>query len=127
MGGTYGSSTFVALMGLIALDEQLRTGDRVSFFSYGSGCCAEFWSGLIGSDAKRAVMEANLQTLLNARRMVSVSEYESIENTRSAAIDKGDYSIDLNALGDWYDLYYKDQGLLIFEGMKDYYRQYAWS
>jgi hydroxymethylglutaryl-CoA synthase len=72
-------------------------------------------------------MEAGLHGLLDARRKVSVGEYEAIENARSAAIDKGDYWNDLDALGDWYDLYYKDKGLLTFKGMKEYYRQYAWS
>jgi len=127
MGGTYGSSIFVALMGLIVADEELRVSDRISFFSYGSGSCAEFWSGRIGPNAKSAVRDAGLHQLLDARRPISVNEYEAVEEARCAAIDKGDHRIDLNILGDCYDLYYKDKGLLIFNGMQDYYRQYAWS
>jgi 3-hydroxy-3-methylglutaryl CoA synthase len=127
MGGTYGSSIFIALMGLIATDEELREGDRVSFFSYGSGSCAEFWSGRIGPRARLAVREAALQRLLDARRAISVNEYEAVEEARSAAIDKGDHRINVDILGGWYEFYYKKKGLLIFNGMQDYYRQYAWS
>ena len=70
---------------------------------------------------------ANLPALLDARRMVSVAEYEAVEKTRAAVIDSGDYATDLGALADWYDQHYKDKGLLVFRGMQEYYRQYAWS
>jgi len=127
MGGTYGSSTFIALMGLIAGDDALRPGDRIGVFSYGSGSCAELWSGRLGAEAKAAVAEAGLPALLDARRMVSVAEYEAVEKARAAAIDKGDFATGLEAPAGWYQQYYKDKGLLIFKGMQEYYRQYAWS
>jgi 3-hydroxy-3-methylglutaryl CoA synthase len=127
MGGTYGSSTFIALLGMIASDDDLRSGDRLGIFSYGSGSCAELWSGRLGPDAKEIVKAANLPALLDARRMVSVAEYEAVEKARAAVIDSGDYDTDLGVLADWYDLYYKDKGLLVFRGMQEYYRQYAWS
>jgi hydroxymethylglutaryl-CoA synthase len=127
MGGTYGSSTFIGLLGMIAGDDDLRPGDRLGIFSYGSGSCAELWSGRLGPGAKEVGKAANLPALLNARRMVSVAEYEAVEKARAAVIDSGDYATDLGVLADWYDLYYKDKGLLVFRGMQGYYRQYAWS
>ena len=72
-------------------------------------------------------MDARLGPLLDARRLVSVTKYEAVEKARSATIDKGEFQTDLRALGNWYDRYYKGKGMLIFNGMKDYYRQYAWS
>jgi len=127
MGGTFGSSTFIALMGLIATDEELRTGDRIGVFSYGSGSCSELWSGKIGVDAKSAVRAAGLPELLDARRIVSVAEYEAVEKARSAAVDSGEFATDLDLLPQWYENYYRGKGLLIFKGMEQYYRQYAWS
>jgi len=127
MGGTYGSSIFIALMGLIATDDKLHPGDRIGFFSYGSGCCAEFWSGQIGASARTAAEPAELRRLLDARRRLSVDEYEAVEVARDAAIDQCTRGIDQNILGDWYDVHYKGKGLLIFSGVQEYYRQYAWS
>jgi hydroxymethylglutaryl-CoA synthase len=127
MGGTYGSSVFIALMGLILADDELRAGDRISFFSYGSGCCSEFWSANLGERAKEIALQAELGRLLDARRRLSVAEYEAVETARDAAIDNGAHQVDLKMLGDWYDFYYKGKGLLIFKGMRDYFRQYAWS
>jgi 3-hydroxy-3-methylglutaryl CoA synthase len=127
MGGTYGSSTFIGLLGMIAGDDDLRPDDRLGICSYGSGSCAELWSGRLGRDANELAKAANLPALLDARRMVSVAEYEAVEKARAAVIDSGDYATDLGALTDWYKLYYKGKGLLVFSGMQEYYRQYAWS
>jgi hydroxymethylglutaryl-CoA synthase len=127
MGGTYGSSVFIALMGLILAGDDLRAGDRISFFSYGSGCCSEFWSAKLGDHAAEMVQNAGLSGLLDARRQLGVAEYEAVETARDAAIDNGNYEVDLKLLGDWYDFYYKGKGLLILRGVRDYYRQYAWS
>jgi hydroxymethylglutaryl-CoA synthase len=126
MGATYSSSTFVGLLGLVD-GSDVASGDRVSVFSYGSGCCAEFYSARIGADAKAAARLAGLGCRLDARRQVSVAEYEGIERQRQAWVDAGDYEVPRDGLGDWYDRFYRDRGLLVFTGMSEFYRQYAWS
>jgi 3-hydroxy-3-methylglutaryl CoA synthase len=127
MGGTYGASTFLALMALVETDTALRAGDRIGMFSYGSGSCAELWSGLVRPEAREVVRSARVPELLDARRTVTVAEYEAVEQARTAAIDLGDYTTDTALLGDWYDRAYAGKHLLVFEGMRDYYRSYRWS
>ncbi len=127
MGGTYGSSTFLALMAMIETDKALKAGDRIGVFSYGSGSCAELWSGLLGPDACAIVERARLRGLLDARKSLSIAEYEAVETTRDEQIDCGDFTTKLDSLGDWYERYYAGRGLLVFTGMQDFYRQYAWS
>lgn len=126
MGGTYGASTFLALMALIETDPAVSAGDRIGVFSYGSGSCAELWTGLVGADARNAC-RTNISDLLNRRRTVSVEEYERIETARTAQIDVGNFETSRRDPDGWYDAYYRGRGLLIFQGMQDYYRQYAWS
>jgi len=41
MGATYSSSTFIGLVSLIDGTGDIEPGERVSMFSYGSGCCAD--------------------------------------------------------------------------------------
>jgi 3-hydroxy-3-methylglutaryl CoA synthase len=127
MGGTYGASTFLALMALVETDTALRAGDRIGMFSYGSGSCAELWSGLVRPEAREVVRSARLPELLDARRTVTVAEYEAVEQARTAVIDLGDYTTDTSLLGDWYERAYAGKHLLVFEGMRDYYRSYRWS
>jgi hypothetical protein len=58
---------------------------------------------------------------------VSVETYEAVERERTRDIDCGDYEPGLDGLEDWYERHYQGRGYLIYRGMKDYYRRYAWS
>ena len=127
MGGTYASSPLIGLMGVVDGSEDLRPGDRVSLYSYGSGCCAEFYSGLIGPAAREVVRAAALAEMLDERHPVSVEEYEQVERERTRYIDCGDYEPSLAGLDGWYARHYEGKGYLVFRGMRDYYRHYAWS
>jgi 3-hydroxy-3-methylglutaryl CoA synthase len=127
MGGTYSSSTFVGLTGMLATSNDLEEGDRISMFSYGSGSCAEFYSVRVGPDAARLAAAADVDCLLDARRRVTTDEYESLETKRTALVEDGNYETIDGGLNDWYGEHYRGRGRLVFQGMKDYYRQYAWS
>jgi hydroxymethylglutaryl-CoA synthase len=127
MGATYSSSTFIGLLGLIDGAVDLEPGERVSVFSYGSGCCAEFYSARIGPNARPSAEAAALQSRLDARRSVSVEDYEAIERQRAQWVDCGDYDVPRDSLGDWYERFYHGRRLLVFDGMSEFYRQYTWS
>lgn len=127
LGGTYGASTFLGLMALLDGDEAIEQGDRVGIFSYGSGSCAELWSGRVLPEAREVVRAAGLAAQLDARRVVTVDEYEAVERARDAAIDASDHPTDQKLLGDWYAQRYAHERHLVFDGTKEYVRQYRWS
>ncbi len=127
MGGTYASSTFIALLALVERCEDLRSGDRVGMFSYGSGSCAEFYSGLVGPGAREVAAEAGLGALLDARRALTVREYEEAERERTLWVDHGDFSPSIDGLGGWYEQHYRGKGKLVFQGAEEHYRRYGWS
>jgi hydroxymethylglutaryl-CoA synthase len=127
MGGTYSSSTFVAMLGLIDGSSYLMTGDRLGIYSYGSGSCAEFYSALLGAEAHAVARTADLQGLLDRRYSLGVAEYEAIERARDAHVDEGDFVTCTEGFGDWYDRHYRGQSYLVFRGVREHYRQYEWS
>jgi 3-hydroxy-3-methylglutaryl CoA synthase len=127
MGGTYSSSTFVGMLGLVDTAADLAPGDRVGVYSYGSGSCAELYSVLIGQQAREVAAEAGLGGLLDQRYPLSVPEYEAVERARTARIDDGDHETSTAGFGDWYDRHYRGQGYLVFRGTREHYRQYGWS
>jgi hydroxymethylglutaryl-CoA synthase len=126
VGSTYGASNFVGLTGLIA-SADVKDGDRVGFFSYGSGFMGEFYSGIILPDAKKHILDMRIDKALDARRQVTVSEYERIEGLRDSAIELADYTPDFSVAEDWYQRHYAGKGYLVLKEVKNYYRKYEWS
>jgi 3-hydroxy-3-methylglutaryl CoA synthase len=127
MGGTYAASVYISLMGLVdsfGADVQNR---RVGIYSYGSGSCAEFFGGVFGPDAVQVARAAGVELLLQARRAVSVREYEEAERERSAFIDMGDFQTSLDGHGGWYQERYQGKGLLTYRGAAGHERIYEWS
>jgi hydroxymethylglutaryl-CoA synthase len=127
MGATYGASTFIGLLGLLDSDPEVTVGDRLGIFAYGSGSCAQFYSGILGPGAREAAKLANLGALLDARRPLTVDEYEQIEHIRDEHVGVPAFDPDLTLLDHWYDQYYRNKHLLVLRGIGDYYRNYAFS
>jgi 3-hydroxy-3-methylglutaryl CoA synthase len=127
MGGTYASSTFIALLTLLEREAELRHGDRIGMFSYGSGSCAELYSGFVGERAAEVAKAADLPGLLDARHELSVREYEEAERERTCYIDSGDFEPSTDGFGGLYERAYRGAGKLVFRGAREHYRQYEWS
>lgn len=127
MGATYGASTFIGLLGLLDSDPGVMPGDRLGLFAYGSGSCAQFYSAKLCEGAREIAQRANLGALLDARRLLSVEEYEMVERIRDEHVGVELFTPDFSILGDWYNQYYRDRHLLVLRGIQDYYRDYAWS
>jgi len=126
MGGTYAGATFVALLGLVD-STPAKPGDPVSIFSYGSGCCAEFYRARLGSRVREVAAAAGLRAALDARRVIDVAQYEAVERERTSYVDQGDYEPRLDALEGLYTEKYAGRRRLLFRGMAEYVRRYAWS
>ena len=127
MGGVYGAATFVALAGLIEHSPSLAADDRIGIFSYGSGSCAEFYSARLLDGAREAVAEANIAAQLDARRRLSLAEYEACERALLASTCARECSPDTGVVPGLYDTHYQGSGKLVFRGTRDYYRTYEWS
>lgn len=127
MGGTYASSTFIALLALVQRCEDLKAGDRVGMFSYGSGSCAEFYGGFVGPEAKKIAAQADLPGLLDARYDATVRDYEEAERERTLWVDNGDFVPSTDGFAGLFEKQYAGKGKLVFRGCQEHYRQYAWS
>jgi hydroxymethylglutaryl-CoA synthase len=127
MGGVYGAATFVALAGLIDRSPTLGAGDRVGIYAYGSGSCAEFYSATVGDEARDVVAEAAIDAQLDARRPLSMHEYEACERAVHAAICARDYAAPFDLVPGLYESHYEGRDRLVFRGTRQHYREYAWS
>jgi hydroxymethylglutaryl-CoA synthase len=78
VGNTYAASLYFALASLLERERAAVEGERVGFYSYGSGSAAEFFAGRVvpGAGAFAAALE--IATPLEQRRRLTIEEYEAI-------------------------------------------------
>lgn len=127
IGSPYGASTFMCLLALLARDEAVDDGDRVGIFAFGSGYSGEFYSGRVLAGARAEARRADADALLDARRPVTVAEYEACERAHTEATGCADHTPDRSLLGDWYERAYAGQRKLVLEQVENHHRHYAWS
>jgi len=87
----------------------------------------EFYSGIVLPGAKEAILKMGIGEAMDARRQVSVAEYERIENLRESYIENPDFVPDFSVADNWYKQHYEGKGYLVLKEVKDYYRRYEWS
>src|SRR5262249_27988315 len=76
VGNTYTASLYVCLAWLAEREGWRLEGQEVGLFSYGSGCCAEVFTGRFVEGTARMAASIGLAEQLAARRPLTVAEYE---------------------------------------------------
>lgn len=77
IGNSYTASLYVGLTSLLDLTQEDLAGQRIGFYSYGSGCVAEYFSGIIESGYRERINTEANQNMLSSRVMLSYPEYEA--------------------------------------------------
>ncbi len=85
VGNIYTGSLYLALVSHAAAADKVE--GRIGLYSYGSGSCAEFFSGVFQPEAKKYMGCSALLESLEQRQRLSVEEYETIMN-ESALMDE---------------------------------------
>jgi hydroxymethylglutaryl-CoA synthase len=86
VGNTYTASLYLCLAALLEQERAALAGRRLGLFSYGSGCCAEFFTGVVPR-AVDQVADAGLAALLARRTPIGVEEYERLTADADAGGD----------------------------------------
>ncbi len=75
VGNCYAGSLYLSIASLLENAPEDLTGKRIGFFSYGSGCVAEFFSGRVCEDYRKHLHKATHVQLLKDRQSVTYDEY----------------------------------------------------
>lgn len=75
IGNSYTASMYIGLTSLLENCKQNLAGQRIGFFSYGSGCVAEFFSGRVVEGYQNFLFQEQHQVMLEKRQEVSYDEY----------------------------------------------------
>jgi len=77
-GNTYSASLYECLACLLDQTTLDLANKAISFFSYGSGCTAEFFSGTVSPEYKKYIFTEQHRTLLEDRTPLTVRQYEDV-------------------------------------------------
>lgn len=87
VGNIYTGSLYLALASLLEAEADKLEGQRIGLFSYGSGCCAEYFAGRVQKGAGAFADALKLAEPLKDRRKYTFAEYEQIR-LRDEEVDK---------------------------------------
>ena len=79
-GNSYTASLYVGLCSLLDHAAEDLGGRRLGLFSYGSGCVAEFFSGIVQPGYREHLFTERHRTLLEGRTELTYQQYEDIFN-----------------------------------------------
>lgn len=113
IGNLYTGSLYLGLLSLLENSTDLKAGMRLGLYSYGSGAQGEFYSGLLRPGFDQNIEHEAFQKVLDARKQLSVAEYEDVYNSRIKISDKT-RKLDIST----------DPAKFVFAGVEDYQRQY---
>ncbi|HEY0139909.1 MAG TPA: hydroxymethylglutaryl-CoA synthase family protein [Thermoanaerobaculia bacterium] len=77
VGNIMGATTMLSLISTIE-HGNFDTPQRVGCFSYGSGCCSEFFSGVVTKDGQERVRALRIKEQLDRRYELTMAEYDSL-------------------------------------------------
>jgi len=123
LGNLYSGSIFASLAAL-AENPALGGEAHVGIYSYGSGACAEFYSGYLVGGAAAVVSRHEIGARLRQRALVSCEEYERGVHAFEASLLRPEYRPDVpTSVADLY----AGRDLLVLDGIRNHHRTYRWS
>lgn len=90
VGNLYTGSLYLGLISLLE-NSELKVGDQIGLFSYGSGTVAEFFSGTLVEGYQNQLLTTLHQKQLAERKGLSIAEYEEMFNDRLDINEDSDF------------------------------------
>lgn len=125
VGNIMGGTLFLSLLSTID-NGRFDTPKRIGCFSYGSGCCSEFFSGIVTAQGQELVRQWDIKRYLDERYELSMEEYETILRGNDT-IRFGTRNIKVNHnLIPGIMANSKGKPQLLFKEIKEFHREYEW-
>lgn len=113
VGNIYTGSLYLSLLSLLELSDDLKAGDKIGLFSYGSGAVGELFAGRLQDGFREALAIAEHKALFADRKELTVAEYEAVF-LQTLPTDGSTVALDIKA----------DPAVICVAGMEDNKRIY---
>lgn len=126
VGNVMGATMALSLAGTIASGD-FTTPQRVGCFSYGSGCCSEFFSGVVTQEGQDRLRRMHIEENLNRRYEIPMAMYDELLRGRQAVrFGTRNVALDPTFIPEA-RLARNGTPLLFLKEIKEYHRQYEWA
>jgi polyketide biosynthesis 3-hydroxy-3-methylglutaryl-CoA synthase-like enzyme PksG len=123
VGNIMGATTQLALASTID-NGKFDRPKRIGVFSYGSGCCSEFYSGIVTPMSQQKLRQFSLAKHLDDRYKMTFDEYEATFAANSnIRFGTRNYKVDLKEFPKAFS-HVAGKGRLVFSEIKNYHRIY---
>jgi polyketide biosynthesis 3-hydroxy-3-methylglutaryl-CoA synthase-like enzyme PksG len=123
VGNIMGATTQLALASAID-NGTFEKPKRIGVFSYGSGCCSEFYSGVVTPKSQEKIRQFSLSKHLDDRYRLSMQEYENtFEANSNLKFGTRDYKVSRTQFPQAYK-HVQGKNRLVFSEIKNYHRIY---
>lgn len=126
VGNIMGGTVLLSLASIID-NGQFDSPKRIGCFSYGSGCCSEFYSGVTTKQGQEQQKQFKIEKKLNERYQLSMDEYDALL-MGSSEVKFGTRNAELehNLIPEaWKSIQGKER--LILKEIKEFHREYRWA
>ncbi|AYY14157.1 hydroxymethylglutaryl-CoA synthase family protein [Actinobacteria bacterium YIM 96077] len=125
VGNVMGATVLLALLSTID-NGVFEKPKRIGCFSYGSGCCSEFHSGVVTPGGHEKLRQMDVPGHLKRRRKMSLEQYDALL-VHNEAVRFGTRKVDLD-LDPFADFVHDIQGagVLILRRIDEFHREYEW-
>ncbi len=127
VGNIYSATVYLALCSVID-SVAVDVPKRIGLYSYGSGCCAEFFSGIVTPQSKAKLSQLRKRESLDDRNELTMPEYDAVlERSLEWTFGIKDKVVDVAPYQELYNRALAGKGLLVLKQIKEYHREYEWS
>ncbi len=99
---------------------------RIGCFSYGSGCCSEFYSGIVTPEGQELLKKMEIERELNERHLLAMDEYEALlRGSGVVRFGSRNITLDLDFIPGVMDAC-RGKGRLYLKEIKEFHREYTW-
>ncbi len=98
VGNIYTGSLYLSFLSSLIYQKELKVGQKIGFFSYGSGAVSELFTGRLVENFEKVIPNAFIQDLFESRTRLTIADYErvfngeSLENTFPSRIQRITFS-----------------------------------
>ncbi|MBC2659030.1 hydroxymethylglutaryl-CoA synthase family protein [Pseudomonas sp. MSSRFD41] len=125
VGNIMGGTVLLSLASTIA-NGRFESPGRIGCFSYGSGCCSEFYSGVVRHQGQVQLRAQEIERQLDNRYRLSMSEYEGLlQSNTQVRFGTRNVRID-DASSVRPQLPRADRPQLVLREIKEFHRDYEW-